>query len=103
MTFKARSLVVVALAALFAAAYTAARLASPRIVAYVVEEALFEKAPSAAEAGRLRERLGQITVGIADPSERTRRLLALSAYLEKVQVADPAEVERVLADPRPLP
>lgn len=100
MTFKARSLVVAALAACFAAAYTAARLASPRIVAYVVEEALVEKAPSATERERLRARLRELTGGIGDPSERLRRLLALSAYLEKVQVADPAEVERVLADRR---
>lgn len=79
----------------FLMAYGLAKSYSSAIVAYVVEQALIQKAPP--EMGtpevkaRLKEALAPLTRG-----DKLLKLLALSSYIEKVQKLTPAELDRLL-------
>jgi hypothetical protein len=95
MAFKQRITVLGILALLFLAAYGAAKAYSPAIVAYVVEQALVQKAPEGMSPILVRERFQALLA--STPGElKMLKLLALSNYLEKVQKLTPAELNRLL-------
>lgn len=95
ITFKQRVTVLGLLALLFLAAYGAARAYSPAIVAYVVEQALVQKAPEGMSPILVRERFRALLA--STPQElKMLKLLALSNYLEKVQRLTPVELDRLL-------
>lgn len=94
-TFKRRAIVLGLLGVLFLAAYGVATHYSPAIVAYVVEQALVQKAPDGMSPDLVRERFEALLA--STPTERKMRvLLALSNYLEKVQKLTPVEMNRLL-------
>jgi len=80
----------------FFCAYGVARRYSFELVAYVVEEALMQKAPEGIPQDQVRSRFERyLEAGPAD--QKMNKLLALSNYLEKVQKLTAAELDRLLA------
>jgi hypothetical protein len=95
-TAKQRMAVLVLLATLFLAAYTAGTRYSPAIVAYVVRQTLIQKAPAGVDPGSVGERFDKLFAPM--PSDaKMEKMLALSSYLEKVQKLSPEELKRLLA------
>ena len=102
MSFRARTAVIALLGTLAATGYGLARRHSPRLVAWVVEEALVQKAPRGTDVAALRRRFRGMVDGIEDPRARLERLLSISQNLEKVQSVAPAELGPLLAEPAPV-
>jgi hypothetical protein len=78
------------------AAYAAGRHFSPGIVAYVVQEALVQKAPSGSDPAEIRRRFQALAAEYREPGARLEKLLAISLRLEKLQVLETGELERLL-------
>lgn len=76
--------------------YGMGRYYSPLLVAYVVEQALVQKAPSGTEVDSLRLRLHGLLAGLPDQDSRMEMLIRISQYLEKVQRLTPEELEALL-------
>jgi hypothetical protein len=94
MSFAERTVALVAAAVLFGAAYGVLRHFSPRLVEYVVEETLVQKAPPGSDPAALRTRFAQRMASLPDAGTRLENLLLLSQSLEKVQVMETAALER---------
>jgi hypothetical protein len=101
MSFRVRTVVVALLAGTALAACGGARAWSPRLVAWVVEEALVQKAAVPSGGTEARERLRRLIQGIPDRPARLERLLEISQRLEKVQSFDPEDVDTLLGSPLP--
>ena len=80
---------------LFLGVYGIGRHSSPAIVAYVVEQALLQKAPDGIDPRLVRERF-ESWLASASPGSKLLKLIALSSYLEKVQKLAPAEMDGLL-------
>ena|SRR2546427_9339553 len=96
MTFGGRTMIAAVVAACCVAAYAAGRHFSPRIVAYVVQEALVQKAPSGGDPAEIRRRFQALAAEVREPDARLEKLLAISLRLEKLQVLETSELERLL-------
>lgn len=90
---------IVAAAILFFASilYVAGRHYSPLLIQYVVEQSLIQKAPASVDPGSLPARLHVVLSAIPDQSAKTRRLLRISEYLEKVQFLTPEDLDKLMA------
>ncbi|MDR1727573.1 MAG: hypothetical protein LBT74_06545 [Acidobacteriota bacterium] len=100
MTVRKRASVLAVAAALAVAAYGAARHCAPALVRYVVEQSLLQKAPAGAagrDAATVRRRLDACLAAEPDGEARLRRLLQISAQLEKAQRLTPGEWDALLA------
>lgn len=95
-TFKQRIAMLGLLALLFLAVDAIARHYSPAIVAYVVEQALIQKAPEGMSPILVKERF-ETLLASTPPEAKLMRLIVLSSYLEKVQKLTPRELERLMA------
>ncbi|MBN1568942.1 MAG: hypothetical protein JXA73_13920 [Acidobacteria bacterium] len=100
MTIQKRLIVVGFLLAFAFALYGAAKHYSPSLVQYVVEQSLAQKAPSGTDLIHLHARLNAHLSAAPDPNSRMRLLLRISAYLEKVQILTPEELDEMLAPER---
>jgi hypothetical protein len=99
-SFRRRAVILCILIVLFLAVYAVGRQFSPAIVAYVVEEALVQKAPQGVSALEAHRHFQEWLAGIG-PDRRLNELLDLSRYLEKVQKLTPDEFIQLLRrDPR---
>jgi hypothetical protein len=85
MTLKRRSLVMMGLMALAAAAYGTARASAPALVLHVVEQSLNQKAPADVGPETIRRRLDKALSATPDGNARMRLLLRISRDLEKIQ------------------
>ena len=95
-TFGRRVAVLGLLILFFLLIFGIARSYSYAIVAYVVEQALLQKAPAGTSSARVQERFE--TVLASTPTEsKLLKLMALSSYLEKVQKLTSTELDRLLA------
>ncbi len=74
-----------------------ARHYSAPIITYVVEEALIQKLPTGTDSNLVRSRFHAMLGQIHDRKSRLERLLAMSQYLEKLQVLEPQDLDRLLA------
>ncbi len=79
----------------FLMVYGLAKSYSSAIVAYVVEQALLQKAPPEVKKDDVRARLNG-TLAPLTRGDKILKLLALSSYIEKVQKLTPAELDRLL-------
>jgi hypothetical protein len=94
--FRQRVTILCLLALLFLGSYATARRYSAAIVAFVIEEALVQKAPD--EVGPERaERHFHAWLDAARPEDKLMKLLDLSKYLEKVQKLSVLEMEQLLS------
>lgn len=89
------------LLALALSAYAVARGYSPALIYYVVEQSLVQKAPAGVSAAEVRKRLQAHISAVPDPDARTRLLLQISTYLEKVQHLAGEEWNRLLPPEKP--
>ena len=80
-----RSLVLSMLLTVALIVYSAVRYYSPALIQHVVEQALIQKAPDNIEVSMIQQRLAMCLKVEPDKQSRLRRLLQISAYLEKVQ------------------
>jgi len=89
------------LASLFAVAsllYVAARLYSPALVFYVVEQSLTQKAPAEISKAQIHERLHAHISAVPDQKTKMARLLRISEYLEKIQHLTTVQLDELLAN-----
>ena len=93
--FKWRISVLGVMAVLFLLVYGIGRYYSPRIVGYVVEEAVVQKAPEGMSPMIVRKRF-ETVMSVTRVQDKMLKLLALSNYLEKVQKLTPAELIELL-------
>jgi hypothetical protein len=96
ITFRQRLAIMGLLLLVFLLIYGIARHYSSTIVAYVVEEALLQKAPEGMSPATVRQRF-DAALASTSQSDRLLRLLSLSSYIEKVQKLTPAELDRLLS------
>jgi hypothetical protein len=94
-SFKRRIALLGLLALVFLGLYAIARRRSAAIVAYVVEEALIQKAPDEVGPEQAQRRF-QVWLNSAKPEDKLMKLLDLSKYLEKVQKLSTLEMEQLL-------
>jgi hypothetical protein len=94
--FKHRVTILCVLIILFLAVYGIGRQFSPAIVAYVVEEALVQKAPAGMSPLEARRHF-DAWFSALEPDHKLTKLLELSRFLEKVQILTPDELKRLLA------
>ncbi len=76
--------------------YGAGRYYSPVLIQYVVEQSLIQKAPAGTDSRYLRERVRALVSAIPDEKAKTRRLLRISEYVEKVQSLTPEDLHKLL-------
>jgi hypothetical protein len=100
VSFERRTIVMALLAAAFALSYGVARLYSERLVAFVVLEALVQKAPEM-DAADVRRRFEVLGRSLPDDRSRLESYLELSRRIEKVQRVEPGELDRLLAGSTP--
>ena len=81
-----------------AAACALARRHSTRMVEYVVEEALVQKALPATAPEVVRQRFERRVQSFPDPETRLEFLLSLSQDLEKIQAIEPGALDRAIGD-----
>ncbi len=96
ITFGRRVAVLSFLILSFLLIYGIAKSYSYDIVAYVVEQALLQKAPDVIAAAQVRKRF-ETALESTPADHKLLKLMALSSYLEKVQKLTPAELDRLLA------
>jgi len=96
MTIWKRSLVAAVLLTVALIVYGAVRYYSPALIQHVVEQSLVQKAPDDIELSMIKQRLGMCLNAEPDKQSRLRRLLQISAYLEKVQHLTPEEWNELL-------
>jgi hypothetical protein len=95
-TFGRRVAVLGFLILFFLLIFGIARSYSYAIVAYVVEQALLQKAPEGTSTAQVQERFETALASTPEES-KLLKLMALSSYLEKVQKLTPTELDRLLA------
>jgi hypothetical protein len=102
ITFLQRVEILGLLLLVFLMIYGVARHYSSAIVAYVVEEALLQKAPEGMSPAMVRQRFD---AALASTPQQVKllKLLSLSNYIEKVQKLPPAELDRLLATSGAVP
>src|SRR5512146_119425 len=96
-SFRERISVLGLLAALFLGVCVVARRYSPAIVAFVVEQALIQKAPDGVGPEQAQRRF-DAWLSSAKPKDKVLKLLDLSKYLEKVQKLSAIEMEQLLEE-----
>jgi hypothetical protein len=101
MTIQKRSMFVGFVFALALMLYGIARIYSPALVLYVVEQTMVQKAPSGSDPALLRSRLHDFLAEAPDQGAKMERLFQISAYLEKVQTVTPQELDRLLETKKP--
>ncbi len=94
-TFGRRVAVLCFLILFFLLIYGIARAYSYDIVAYVVEQALLQKAPVGTSTAEVQERF-ETALALTPKESKLLKLMALSSYLEKVQKMTPTEFDRLL-------
>jgi hypothetical protein len=94
-TFRQRVMIMGLLVLVFLVAYGIAKRNSSAIVAYVVEQALLQKAPAGMDLASVKSRFDG-TLATLPERDKLLKLLSLSSYLEKVQRLTPAELDRLL-------
>lgn len=94
-SFKQRASAMGLLILVFLAIYGIAKSRSYDIIAYVVEHALLQKAPSNMDATSVKDRFDRTMAKLQD-KDKLLKLLSLSSYLEKVQKLTPAELDALL-------
>ncbi len=97
MTLRQRLWVVGVFAALGLSALAVAKHYSSSMIAYVVEEALVQKLPSGSDPQYARLKFQSLMAEMPDRKVRTERLLSMSQYLEKIQILEPQELDRLLS------
>ena len=97
MTIRNRSLVIVSLFVTASVLYGAAKLYSPSLVFFVVEQSLLQKAPSGINPASVHERLHTRIAAIPDQNAQIQKLLQISEYLEKVQYLNFEQLDEILA------
>lgn len=103
MTIKSRSAITIALLILAFIVYGTAKFYSPSLVFFVVEQTLIEKAPPGTDPAQLRERLRILISTAPNQNARMERLFRISAYLEKVQLLTPEQLNEVMETPILMP
>ncbi len=98
MKLQRRLEIVGLLLAIVLVIYGVARHYSSSLIAYVVEQALIQKAPSGTDPLLLHERFQTLLVALPDRNNRMEKLLQISKYLEKVQILDTGELEDLLRE-----
>ena len=98
--FHQRISILVFLGLIFLGAYWIGRRYSPTIVAYVVEEALIQKAPDEVGPEQAKRRF-QAWLDASKPEDKLMKLLDLSKYLEKMQKLSVLELEQLLEEGSP--
>jgi hypothetical protein len=83
--------------------YGTAKFYSPSLVFFVVEQTLIEKAPPGTDPTQLRERLRILVSAAPEPNARMEKLFRISAYLEKVQLLTPEQLNEVMEMPILMP
>ncbi|MDM7994612.1 MAG: hypothetical protein QUT30_02885 [Acidobacteriota bacterium] len=96
MTIQRRSVVVGALLAFAFILYGTAKLFSPALILYVVEQSLIQKAPAGINTVQLHKQLHAMLDKDPDQNAKMKRLLRISGYLEKVQHLTPEELNDLL-------
>ena len=96
MTIRKRSLVLAVLLTAALIVFGTVRHYSPALIQHVVEQSLIQKAPGEVEAAMIRQQLEMCLNAEPDKQSRLRRLLQISAYLEKVQHLTPEEWNELL-------
>ncbi len=97
MALKLRLIVAGLVMGLGLSALAVATHYSGPMIAYVVEEALVQKLPAGSNSRLARSEFHAMLAQIPDQKERLERLLAISQYLEKLQVLEPRDMDRLLA------
>jgi len=101
MTLNRRLMVAGLLACLSLTALLTAKHYSVPMIAYVVEEAVVQKLPAGADPSLIRTRFRALISEIPDRRVRLEKLLSMSQYLEKLQMLEPQELERLLIKNEP--
>jgi|WetSurMetagenome_2_1015567.scaffolds.fasta_scaffold505848_2 hypothetical protein len=83
--------------------YGTAKFYSPSLVFFVVEQTLIEKSPPGTDRAQLRERLGILMSAAPNQNARMEKLFQISAYLEKVQLLTPEQLNEVMEMPILMP
>jgi hypothetical protein len=96
MKFKLRLMVAGMCACISLAFLVTAKRYSARLIAYVVEEAIIQKLPAGEDPSLMRARFRALISDLPDREARLEKLLTMSQYLEKLQMLDPQELERLL-------
>jgi hypothetical protein len=78
------------------ASYCAVLHYSPRLVAFVVQESIMQKAPEHADPNLVRARFQALLDAAPDDDTRMQTVLAMSQQLEKVQKLNDLELEQLL-------
>ncbi len=84
-------------AGLALSALATAHYYSASMIAYVVEEALVQKLPVGSDPRPVRVKFHILMAELPDRRVRMERLLSMSQYLEKLQVLEPRDLDRLLA------
>lgn len=96
--FRRRTRVAIAVGLLAVVIYALMHYYSPRLVAYVVEQTLIQKAPAGVGAEGVRRRLRAVLARLPDDKIRLHRLLQISQAIEKHSRLDSAQLELLLED-----
>ena len=99
MEFRRRLLVASVLAGVAFGCYALARYHTEWIVTHIVENALLQKLPPDSDKEAFRSRFRSAFGATRDGKRRLEWLLGLSQYLEKRQVLEAGEIDRLLGDP----
>jgi hypothetical protein len=75
------------------AVYGSIKLYAPALTFYVVEQTLIQKAPAGTAPALVHERLQFLLSAIPDSKARMEELFRISAYLEKMQILTPEQLE----------
>jgi hypothetical protein len=101
MTLKRRLMVAGFSACLALTAVLTAKRYSVPMIAYVVEEAVIQKLPAGEDPSLIRARFRGLISRIPDRQVRLEKLLSMSQYLERLQMLEPQELERLLSTNEP--
>ncbi len=96
MDFRRRAFIVSMLLIAAVAAYAAARSYSDRLLIYVVEQSLMQKAPPGTDPTQLRARFRSLLAGLPDRQSALAKALSLSQSIERVQTLTSQELEQLL-------
>jgi hypothetical protein len=96
---KKRLTIALAMFILTLAVYGSIKLYAPALTFYVVEQTLIQKAPAGTDPALVHERLQFLLSAIPDSKARMEELFRISAYLEKMQILTPEQLEFLIKIP----
>jgi hypothetical protein len=83
--------------------YGTAKFYSPSLVFFVAEQTLIQKAPPGTDHAQLRDRLRTLISAAPNQNAKMEELFRISAYLEKVQLLTPEQLNGVMGAPALTP